>query len=62
GRIYGEWPGLRPADLRDGDVRVTTDVRQVLQEILVKRRGEDNLKAVFPSLAYRPRGLIRPIA
>ncbi len=61
GRIYGEWPGLRPADLREGDLRVTTDVRQVLQEILVQRRGEDNLKAVFPSLGYRPRGLIRPV-
>lgn len=62
GRIYGEWPGLKPSDLREGDVRVTTDVRQVLQEILKTRRGEDNLKAVFPTLDYRPRGLMRPLS
>ena len=59
GKIYGDWPGLRPQDLREGDLRVTTDVRQVLQEILVTRRGEDNLRAIFPTLDYRPRGVLR---
>jgi uncharacterized protein (DUF1501 family) len=59
GRIYGDWPGLKPSDLREGDVRVTTDVRQVLQEILVTRRGEDNLRSIFPALDYRPRGILR---
>lgn len=62
GRIYGEWPGLRAADLREGDLRVTTDVRQILQEILETRRGEDSLKAVFPSIDYRPLGIMRPRA
>jgi uncharacterized protein (DUF1501 family) len=62
GRIYGAWPGLREADLREGDLRVTTDVRQILQEILATRRGEDNPDAVFPSLVYRPRGLLRSVA
>jgi len=59
GRMYGQWPGLKPADLIAGDLRVTTDYRQILQEILVKRRGETNLPAVFPTLAYQPLGIIK---
>ncbi|MHB1204303.1 MAG: DUF1501 domain-containing protein [Rhodospirillaceae bacterium] len=59
GRIYGKWPGLKPADLHAGDLAVTTDYRQVLQEILVKRRGETTPRAVFPTLAYEPLGLVR---
>ncbi len=59
GRIYGKWPGLKPGDLHAGDLAVTTDYRQVLQEILVKRRGETTPKAVFPTLAYDPLGLVR---
>ena len=59
GRIYGKWPGLKPGDLHAGDLAVTTDYRQVLQEILVKRRGETTPKAVFPTLAYEPLGLVR---
>jgi uncharacterized protein (DUF1501 family) len=62
GRIYGDWPGLAPGDLREGDLRVTTDVRQVLQEILVTRRGEDNLGSIFPSLDYRPKGILRLVS
>ncbi len=59
GKIYGKWPGLKPADLHAGDLAVTTDYRQVLQEILVKRRGETTPKAVFPTLAYDPIGIVR---
>jgi uncharacterized protein (DUF1501 family) len=59
GRIYGQWPGLRPADLVSGDLRVTTDYRQVLLEILAKRRGEIALREVFPTVAYQPLGLVR---
>ncbi len=58
GRIYGKWPGLKPADLREGDLRVTTDVRQVLQEILVKRRRESAPAQIFPSLTYAPLDLM----
>lgn len=58
GQMHGTWPGLRPADLREGDLRITTDVRQVLAEILTKRRGETTLGRVFPTLAYAPLGVI----
>ena len=58
GRLYGKWPGLRPADLREGDLRITTDMRQVLQEILAKRRGETVLARIFPALAYEPLGIV----
>ena len=59
GKMYGQWPGLKPADLREGDLRVTTDVRQVLQELLVKRRGEKSLEQIFPGLPYAPLCLVR---
>ena len=58
GQMHGTWPGLRPADLREGDLRITTDVRQVLAEILAKRRGEMALAQVFPTLSYAPLGVI----
>lgn len=58
GKIYGSWPGLRAQDLHAGDLRVTTDYRSVLQEILVKRRGETAPQTVFPSVPYTPLGLL----
>lgn len=58
GRVYGHWPGLAPAQLDSGDFAVTTDYRQVLAEILVKRHGEQKLGAVFPTVAYAPLGIL----
>jgi uncharacterized protein (DUF1501 family) len=58
GRLYGAWPGLAAAQLTTGNLTVTTDYRQVLSEILVKRHGETNLGAVFPGLQYSPLGII----
>ncbi len=58
GRLYGQWPGLKPADLVAGDLKVTTDYRQIVQEILVKRRGEATPQTVFPTLAYQPLGIV----
>ena len=38
GRVHGEWPGMREGQLiGPGDLAVTTDYRDVLSEILVKR-------------------------
>lgn len=40
GIVHGDWPGLAPGDLTDQqDLRVTTDYRQVLAELLVQRLG-----------------------
>ncbi len=59
GKIYGTWPGLAPAALHSGDLLVTTDYRTVLQEILVKRRGEASPQKVFPGVTYNPLGILR---
>ena len=36
GKYYGNWPGLDSASLGDGDLKVTTDYRNVLGEIVGK--------------------------
>ena len=58
GRVYGRWPGLAANQLVSGDFAVTTDYRQVLAEILVKRHAETKLNTVFPTITYAPLGLI----
>lgn len=58
GRIYGQWPGLRNQDLDEGDLRVTTDYRRVLSEVLVKRHNQADIAQVFPTIEYRPLGLM----
>jgi len=50
GGIYGDWPGLSPAQLNRGDLEVTTDFRSVLSDLL---RGQMNyagqLETIFPN-------------
>lgn len=58
GKLYGTWPGLAASQLTTGDLTVTTDYRQVLAEILVKRHGETKLAKVFPNVAYNPLGIL----
>jgi uncharacterized protein (DUF1501 family) len=53
GRVYGEWPGLAPAQLYKGrDLAVTTDYRSVLTAILERHFGLDDrqLAQMFPGL------------
>lgn len=63
GKIYGNWPGL--ADLDQGqDLRITTDYRVVLSEIITKRLGNPRLGSVFPGLTaaqYAPLGLVNGV-
>jgi len=60
GKLYGNWPGL--ANLDQGqDLRITTDFRAVLGEIVYKRLGNPNLGAIFPGLTadkFTPLGLV----
>lgn len=48
-QIYADWPGLAAAQLEGGDLRVTTDYRAVLAEVLTKRCGNTaGLASIFP--------------
>lgn len=60
GKVYGEWPGLGAGQLYDNrDLEITTDYRQVLSEILIRRLGNPNLGAVFPGYTnYSPLGIV----
>ena len=59
GRYYGSWPGLGSGKLVDGDLKVTTDYRDVLGEIVTRRFPERSVSKVFPGLSHRPVGLMR---
>jgi len=59
GQYYGSWPGLRDQDLEEGDLKVTTDYRNVLAEI-VKSRFNRTEASVFPGLTYQPLNLMNP--
>jgi len=49
GKVHGAWPGLGEGQLiAPGDLAVTTDYRDVLSEILVKRLNNPATDLVFP--------------
>ncbi|MBX7223733.1 MAG: DUF1501 domain-containing protein [Blastocatellia bacterium] len=53
GRVYGEWPGLAPErQVGPGDVRITTDYRQVLLELAHSLVPNGALPTLFPG--YSP--------
>ncbi|WP_430780938.1 DUF1501 domain-containing protein [Actinoplanes sp. G11-F43] len=58
GKVYGTWPGLATAQLRDGDLAVTTDYRAVIGEILRARCGVSDTAAVFPGVAAAKLGIV----
>jgi uncharacterized protein (DUF1501 family) len=59
GRYYGRWPWLRPDSLEDGDLKVTTDYRNVLGEVITRRFPDRSIAKVFPGLSYSPLGVMR---
>lgn len=52
GKVYAQWPGLKKEQLEEGlDLRVTTDYRVVLAEIVARRLGGGSwLPQVFPNI------------
>lgn len=58
GRVLTQWPGLAPEQLFQGiDLAVTTDWRDVLAEVVVKRLGNNNLATIFPDYTPTFRGV-----
>jgi uncharacterized protein (DUF1501 family) len=59
GRVHGQWPGLAPERLiGPGDLAVTTDYRDVLAEVCLKRLNNPALGEIFPGYAAVPRGIL----
>ncbi|HSL59416.1 MAG TPA: DUF1501 domain-containing protein [Acidimicrobiales bacterium] len=54
GGLYGDWPGLAPADIDRNGLRVTTDYRYVLADVLEERLGTADLAAVLPGFVPDP--------
>ncbi len=53
GKVHGEWPGLEEGQMiGPGDLAVTTDYRDVLSEVLVKRLKNPATNEIFPD--YSP--------
>lgn len=51
GKVYGTWPGLEEENLdQRQDLKITTDFRTVLSEIVVRRLGNPQLGVVFPGI------------
>ena len=60
GKVHGVWPGLSPDRLvGPGDLAVTSDYRDILGEICVKRLGNNVLDIIFPDHNYQSLGLLR---
>jgi len=61
GRMYGQWPGLENEQLDNQvDLAVTTDYRNVLSEIVVKRLSNPKLGYIFPGFKkYKPLGFMK---
>lgn len=62
GPVHAQWPGLNANFLADGDLEITTDYRDVLGEILLRRAGGTDLSQVFPGHVFTPVDLFAPAA
>lgn len=59
-KVHGEWPGLKKENLHEGlDLKLTTDYRDVLGEILTKRLNNSALDKIFPGYTPKMRGIVR---
>ena len=59
-KVHGEWPGLEEGQIiGPGDLAVTTDYRDVLSEVLVKRLNNPEIREIFPNYGPRIPGLLK---
>ena len=54
GGLYGDWPGLAPANIDGNALRVTVDYRSVLADILQHRLATGNMSAALPGYVDAP--------
>lgn len=60
GKVFADWPGLEKQQLEPpGDLRVTTDYRDVLAEVVTRRLHNEHVEEVFPGYHPRLRGIFR---
>ena len=58
GQMHGHWPGLDNENLDTGaDLAITTDYRDVLGEILSRRKGVTDTAAIFPDHKMKAVGI-----
>jgi uncharacterized protein (DUF1501 family) len=59
GKVHGKWPGLEEDQLfGPGDLSVTTDYRDVLAEILIKRMLTPDIEKIFPGYHVNDLGFL----
>lgn len=62
GKVFAEWPGLDPSKLDEvGDLRVTTDYRDVLADALTCRVAGSKPSEVFPDWTAKKRSFFKPV-
>ncbi len=55
GQVLTKWPGLNKNQLyEDQDLKITIDYRDILAEILSRRMGNSNVRAVFNDSSFTP--------
>jgi uncharacterized protein (DUF1501 family) len=59
GQVYAKWPGLDDKDLVDGDLKVTTDYRSVLYEIVNSRFSGIDASKLFPGFSPSRVGVMK---
>ena len=59
-KVHAQWPGLAQANLHEElDLKLTTDYRDVLGEIITKRLSNNAVDKIFPDYKPQHRGVVR---
>ena len=59
GAVHAEWPGLEQDQLiGPGDLAVTTDFRDVLAEVCLKRLNNPAIEGIFPGYIPKMHGFV----